>query len=70
MSEVSEVRKTVKQILKKYNVDAKFSIRNVSFQDLARSSVYFIEFKDIHSIPLEQRIKIIDEIKENKIYIS
>jgi len=67
---MSEVRKTVKQILKKYNVDAKFSIRNVSFQDLARSSVYFIEFKDIHSIPLEQRIKIIDEIKENKIYIS
>jgi len=67
---MSEVRKTVKQILKKYNVDAKFSIRNVSFQDLARSSVYFVEFKDIHSIPLEQRIKIIDEIKENKIYIS
>jgi hypothetical protein len=67
---MSEIRKEIKTILKKYQIEAKFKVFYVSFADLARDGKYFVEFKDIRFIELNKRIKIIDEIKNKGWEIS
>jgi len=60
---IKEIRAIVKVILKKYNLDIKenkFSVKYVSFADLARDGKYFVEFKDLIKIPKLA----IDEIKK------
>ena len=64
MSDTSEIRKAIKEILKKNNIDNKFSLKTVSFEGFGYGSKIFAEIKDIRSIELDKRIKIIDEIEE------
>lgn len=75
---IKEIRKIVKDILKKHKIDIKenkFSVKYVSFADLARDGKYFVEFKNIRAInPLEIRIAVMDEIegygKENNFILK
>jgi hypothetical protein len=59
---ITEIRRIIKNILKKHNIDAKenkFKVFYLSFQDLAREGKYFVEFKSLRNIPIE----VINEIQ-------
>jgi hypothetical protein len=59
---ITEIRKIVKDILKKNKIDIKtnkFKVRFVSFPDLARDGKYFVEFNSLRDIPIE----VINEIQ-------
>jgi hypothetical protein len=59
---IIEIRRIIKNILKKYNIDPKtnkFRVFYLSFQDLAREGKYFVEFNSLRNIPIE----VINEIR-------
>jgi len=58
---IKEIRAIIKNILKHNSLDPKihkFSVKYVSFQDLARDGKYFVEFKSLLNVPK----LVIDEI--------
>ena len=67
-SNITEIRRIVKVILKKNNLDPKehkFKVSYVSFADLANDGKYFVKFDSLSNInPLDLRIKLMDEIEK------
>lgn len=63
---ITEIRKIIKNILKKYNLDPKehkFKVNYVSFE--GRYGNYFVKFDSLFNIqPLDLRIKLMDEIEK------